>query len=67
MSAPVRALRTLAIVTQRMSATLHLPDPYCVKRSLNIRGWRTLTAAQQNRFMAIAIWDYNDAEESEKT
>jgi hypothetical protein len=50
-----------------MSATLHLPDPYCAKRSSNIRGWRMLTAAQHNRFVAIAIWDYNDAEESEKT
>jgi hypothetical protein len=67
MTVPVGALRTHANVTQSMSATLHLPDSYCVKRRLNIRGWRMMAAAQHNRIMAIAIWDYNDAEESEKT
>ena len=54
-------------VTQGVSETPDLPEPYCVKQDTR-RLWRTdVIAAQYGDWLAVAIWDYNDAEKCEKT
>jgi hypothetical protein len=38
-----------------------------LSKTQNIRGARVLSQRTNPGLMAIAIWDYNDAEKSEKT
>jgi hypothetical protein len=54
-------------VTQGVSETPDLPEPYCVKQNTRRSGRTDVIAAQHGDGRAVAIWDYNDAEKREKT
>jgi hypothetical protein len=54
-------------VTQSLSETPHLPEPYCVKQNTEHSWCMNVIAAQHGWPNGDREWDHNDAEKFEKT